>query len=80
MRLLGGVVQVLDVSWRKSLQSQSVVDSDGDPACIRWVVANKTAYLSLKGKMATFMLCHFHPVHPLQKVKTMTPSKVCVGK
>lgn len=73
MRLLCAVVHVLDGSWRKSLQSQSVVDSDGDPAGHSWVFADYTAYLRLKRKMATFVLRHFHPVHPLQNVKSMTP-------
>lgn len=40
MRLLCAVVHVLDGSWRKSLQSQSVVDSNGDPARHSWVSAD----------------------------------------
>lgn len=73
MRLLGAVIHVLDGSWRKSLQSQSVIDSDGDPAWHSWVAADQTAYLGLKRKMATLVLCHFIPIHPLQNMKTRIP-------
>lgn len=70
MWLLGGVVHVLDDSWRQSLQSQSVIDSDGDPAWHGRVFADYTAYLGLKGKMAAVVLCHLYPVHPLEKKET----------
>lgn len=64
--LLGAVVHVLDHSWRKRLQSQSVVNGDGDPAPHGRLATDDAADLGLEGKVAAFMLCHFHPVHPLQ--------------
>lgn len=73
MRLLGAVVHVFDVSRRKRVRFQSVVDSDGDPARLSCVTAEYTAYLSLKRKMTAVMLCHFHPVHPLQRAHTVNP-------
>ena len=67
---------MLDDSRWKSLQSQSIVDSNGDPARVGRVIAEYTAYISLKRKMAAIVLCHFHTVHPLEKVETMIPSQL----
>lgn len=66
MWLLAAVVHVLDHSWRKSLQSQSVVNGDGDPTRHAWLTTDHTANFCLEGKMAAFVFCHFHPVHPLK--------------
>lgn len=71
MWLLAAVVHVLDHSWRKSLQSQCVVNGDGDPARHARVTTDDTANFSLEGKMAALVFCHFHPVHPLKDVKTL---------
>ncbi len=76
MSLHSRVVHVMDASWRKSLQSQRVVHGDGDPAWHRWVLPDYTTYLSLKRKVATLMLGHLHPVHPLQGVKTTTTNEL----
>lgn len=65
--LLGAVVQELDASWRERLQGQCVVDSDGDPGWHSGILTDQIAYLGLKGKMSTFVLCHIHPVHPLKE-------------
>lgn len=62
---------MLDDSWRESLQSQGVVDSNGYPARCSWVITDYASYLSLKRKMATFVLCDFHPVHPLQNTNVI---------
>lgn len=78
--VLGGVVHMLDGSWRECLQSQGVVDSNGDPTGHTWVLTDDITYLSLKGKMASLMLCHFHPIHPLsrkieQETQTVIPEQ-----